>query len=325
MKKCEICGTFNFKENNYCTHCGNSLIIENICPYCGKVNSDDKSYCIKCFRQLKPVAISDFDTLFNKYNENLLINTKIDDKTYHQILVNIFKRLDYGSIRGSSIKSKILDLANNFTQCRTKSRGYERGFNFANAIFYDDRLDDSVQIATILHELAHYLLFDIVESLLCHILGVKPSSTIQSFVWFFLILPDISIMNEYCAHTVEGRFIPYGYQNYASFNNLVENSEIDDGTLQNMVVLGNSFANEMIVFLEKYIDEELRELIKLQYKKDLKSPKYESIMMETDVFLPLSVKNEFLIEKLVQTFKSVSINEEARNELEFIKEGLEES
>ena len=322
MKYCDICGTYNFKENNYCIYCGNKLIIENICQYCGKINGDSDSFCIECGQQIKPVAINDFDILFNQYNENLLLNYDLDDEKYHRILSDIFKRAEYSKISGISVKDKILNFANIFSECKTKSRGYERGFNLGNSIFYDDRLDDSIQIATIIHELSHYLLFEIVERVMCNIFDVKSTSTLQSFVWFFLILPDISIMNEYCAHTVEGRFIPYGYQNYASFNASVENSEIDDENLNDMIVLGNSFANELIVFLEKYIDNELRESIKLQYKKDLNEPKFDSIMFETDVALPLNIKNKFLVKKIYETFKFAS-NIEARKELEFIRESLD--
>ena len=78
----------------------------------------------------------------------------------------IFKRADYFEIYGDTIKNKILNFAGNFTECRTKARGYERGFIFlGNAIYYDDRLSDSVQIATIIHELAHYILFAIIENM----------------------------------------------------------------------------------------------------------------------------------------------------------------
>ena len=72
------------------------------------------------------------------------------------------------------------------------------------------------------------------------------------------MFPEFKIMSEYCAHTVEGRFIPYGYQNYGSFNSLVENCGFDEESLQTMIKLGNSFANEIIVYLEKYIDDDLR-------------------------------------------------------------------
>ncbi|WP_405321355.1 zinc ribbon domain-containing protein [Methanobrevibacter thaueri] len=324
MKTCDVCGTRNFKENNYCTHCGNKLILEHICPVCGEINSDAATHCIKCNNQLNPISIDDFDILFNDFNQNLLANANVDDSEYLELLSNIFVRADYIDIWGETTKNKILNLANIFTECKPKSRGYERGFIFlGTCIFYEDRLADSVQIATIIHELAHYFLFNIIESLLCDILKVKPSSVIQSFVWYFLMFPEFKIMSEYCAHTVEGRFIPYGYQNYGSFNSLVENCGFDEESLQTMIKLGNSFANEIIVYLEKYIDDDLRNEIKLQYRKDLTPPTNESILSETDDCFSITLKNKLLISMLGDVLKEVSNDKGARKELESIKDGIE--
>jgi len=324
LRECDICGTLNFKENNYCTHCGNKLITEHVCPVCGEVNGDHDKYCIKCGNQLNPISIDDFNILFSEFNRNLLLNASISDAEYDKILSNIFIRADYVDVWGDTVKNKILNLAGIFTECKTKARGYERGFIFVGTgIFYDDRLEDSVQIATIIHELAHYFLFAIVESILCDIFKVRTSSTLQSFVWYFLTLPEFKIMNEYCAHTVEGRFIPYGYQNYGSFNALVEQIGFDRDALKDMIVLGNSFANEIIVYLEKYIDDSLRNEIKLQYRKDLLSPSYESIFLETDEYYGLSMKNKVLISVLGDVLVEVSNNMEALKELESIKEGIE--
>ena len=324
MKTCDVCGTRNFKENNYCTHCGNKLILEHICPVCGEINSDVATHCVKCNNQLNPISIDDFDILFNDFNQNLLANANVDDSEYLELLSNIFVRADYIDIWGETTKNKILNLASIFTECKPKSRGYERGFIFlGTCIYYEDRLADSVQIATIIHELAHYFLFNIIESLLCDILKVKPSSVIQSFVWYFLMFPEFKIMSEYCAHTVEGRFIPYGYQNYGSFNSLVENCGFDEESLQTMIKLGNSFANEIIVYLEKYIDDDLRNEIKLQYRKDLTPPTNESILSETDDCFSITLKNKLLISMLGDVLKEVSNDNGARKELESIKEGIE--
>lgn len=324
MKTCDVCGTRNFKENNYCTHCGNKLILEHICPVCGEINSDAATHCVKCNNQLNPISIDDFDILFNDFNQNLLANANVDDAEYLELLSNIFVRADYIDIWGETTKNKILNLASIFTECKPKSRGYERGFIFlGTCIYYEDRLADSVQIATIIHELAHYFLFNIIESLLCDILKVKPSSVIQSFVWYFLMFPEFKIMSEYCAHTVEGRFIPYGYQNYGSFNSLVENCGFDEESLQTMIKLGNSFANEIIVYLEKYIDDDLRNEIKLQYRKDLTPPTNESILSETDDCFSITLKNKLLISMLGDVLKEVSNDNGARKELESIKEGIE--
>lgn len=319
---CDVCGTLNLEENNYCTHCGNKLIMEHVCPHCGEINPDNANFCIKCDNQINPIAIDDFDILFNEYNENLLLNAEISDSEYFEMLSNIFKRADYLDFSGNNVRDRILKLAGAFTQCKSKSRGHERGFTFLdNCIYYDDRLEDSTQIATIIHELAHYLLIDIVENLLCRIFNVRTSLTLETFVWYFLTLPEFKVMNEYCAHTVEGRFIPFGYQNYGSFNEVVNQLALDDDTLKKMVVFGNTFANEIIVYLEKYIDDDLREEIKLQYRKDLNYPSNDSIKIETKECLPTGVKNSYLLKVLYDVFKMAS-NEDVREELEFIKEGM---
>ena len=130
MKTCDVCGTRNFKENNYCTHCGNMLILEHICPVCGESNSDTATHCVKCASQLNPISIDDFDILFNDFNQNLLENSEVRDEDYLELLSNIFVRADYIDIWGETTKNKILNLASIFTECKPKSRGYERGFIF---------------------------------------------------------------------------------------------------------------------------------------------------------------------------------------------------
>lgn len=321
-----MCGTLNLKENNYCTHCGNKLIIEHICPYCGEVNLDYATHCVKCKSQINPIEIKDFDTLFSQYNENLLSNAQITDEKYNKLLKEVFIRADYIEVYGNTTKNKILNFAGVFTECKPKARGYERGFIFlGNGIYYDDRLEDAIQISTIIHELAHYLLFSIIETLLCDIFSIMPSTTLQSFIWYFLTLPEFKIMNEYCAHTVEGRFVPYGYQNYGSFNLLIKQMGLDEESVKGMVIFGNSFANEIIAYLEKYIDDDLRDEIKLQYRKDSIEPSYEEILTETSDSLPLSLKNRTLIQVLLDIFKESSKEIVVREELEGIKEMIEQN
>ncbi len=298
------------------------MIIEHLCPHCNEINPDNATYCINCGKQINPISIDSFDNLFTEYNLNLLSNATISDEEYNGLLKEVFLRAQYFDMHGDSIKDKILNFAGLFTHCYPKSRGYERGFIFlGNSIHYDDRLDDSVQIATIIHELAHYLLFNIIELLLCKIFDVETSTTLQSFVWYFLTLPEFEIMNEYCAHTVEGRFIPYGYQNYGSFNILVENAKMDDESVHTMKKFGNTFANELVIYLEKYIDEDLREEIKIQYKIDLKNPTYDSIFIETGDCYPLSFKNSAILGVLQNVFAEAS-DIKVREELEIIKEGI---
>ena len=321
MKECDICGTPNLKANNYCTHCGNRIAMDNICPFCGELNSDESSYCINCNKQIRPVSIDSFEKLFTDYNKLLLAKAEISDRDYMGIVLNIFKKLKFSKIVGYTPKEKILSLASVFVECRPKSRGMEFGNEMGHVLYYDERLDDSVQIATIIHELTHFLLFDIIESLLCHVFQVKHSSTLEGFVWYCLS-NDLALMNEYCAHTVEGRFIPHGYQNYASFNLLCENSNLDDQKIAILAVLGNTFANEIISQLEEYIDYDLREAIKLQYKKDLKNPDYNYEGFVSHECVDINVKNQIILNYLFDSFDEASDVNNHKN-LEFLKTGIE--
>ncbi len=321
MKECDLCGTPNLKTNNYCTHCGNRIAMDNICPFCGELNSDNSSYCVNCSKQIRPISIDDFEDLFTDYNKSLLAGAEISDKDYIGIVINIFKKLEFSKIIGYTPKEKILSLAGVFAECRPKSKGWDFGREMGYVLYYDERLEDSIQIATIIHELTHFLLFDIIENLLCSVFQVKHSSTLDAFVWYCLS-NDLALMNEYCAHTVEGRFIPHGYQNYGSFNQLCEESTLDDEQIGILVILGNSFANEIIIQLEKYIDYDLRESIKLQYKKDLKVPDYNPTGFVSNDAIIMNVKNQIILNYLFDCFEEAS-NPDEHEELEFLKRGIE--
>lgn len=321
MKQCGICGNFNDRANNYCTHCGNRIAMDNFCPFCGELNSDESSYCSNCNKQIRPVSIDSFEKLFTDYNKFLLANAEISDGDYMDILSNIFKKLSFSKIVGNTPKEKILSLASVFAECRPKSQGFELGHEMGHVLHYDERLDDSVQIATIIHELTHFLLFDIIESLLCKIFHVKHSYTLEGFVWYCLS-NDLALMNEYCAASVSKRFIPFGYHDYRSFNLLCDENEYSGEEIMMSAVLGNAFSNEIIVHLEYYIDHNLRESIKLQYKKDLMSPTSTDAYFASGECIPLDVKNTLILNDLFKIFEECfDINK--WDDLESIKEGIE--
>lgn len=324
MKNCEVCGTLNFKKNNYCTHCGCRIIGENICPYCGTKNPDSSSFCIKCNRKIDSIAIDDFDVFFNEHNRFLMLNGKITDDQYVDILKRMFKKLDYAEITGQTPKEKIIQIANVFTPVIPKSSGVAYGEYGVNVIFYDDRLDDSLQISTIIHELAHFLLFDFCVNSLCEILDVEESPVIKSFIEHFLTLPEIEIINEYCAHTVENRFIPFEFQNFKSFEKCVLDLGLNQQDIEDFVLLGNSYAKDFIHFLERYINEKLRQSIKLQFKRDFPNPKKEIVSYANNALLSIEEKNRLFISLMVYSFESLYNNEEARYELEYIKSKFED-
>lgn len=322
MKSCDVCGTFNLKENVYCTHCGAKILVENICPFCGHKNPDFNEYCVNCNKQITPVAIDSFDVLFSEYNRELIFNAEISFENYFSILERIFKKLDYYKITAKTPKDMILQIANVFTLVIPKSSGVVHGEMGNSIIYYDDRLDDSSQISAIIHELAHFLLFDISVNILCEILDVKASATIKSFIESFLIDPKMELMNEYCAHTVENRFIPLKFQNFSSFEICALNFGSEFEYMTEYVIMGNSFAKNIIIFLEKYIDEKFRKLIKLQFRNDEKKANEISSYAIDEYFSPEENIQKFIF-LMVGYFDELCKNKEAREELEYIKLNFE--
>ena len=329
MKECDVCGTFNLKGNKYCTHCGCYIIEENICPFCGYKNPDSQYYCINCSKQITPITIDSFDVLFSEYNYSLMNNANVFSVEYHEILESMFKKLNYVTINGKTPKEKIIQIASVFTSVIPKSSGINHGTFKNTMIFFDDRLDDSFQIGTIIHELAHYLLFELTVNILCKILNVNESPTLKAFADVFLSSPQLIGMNEFFAHTVENRYIPHDYLNFTSFNDLVLNSNYDiEGNLQYLFII-ISYAKDIISYLDMYIDEKLRELIKLQFRED-KPYHNRKILFEVEeveldeVEVDDDVKIKIFTLMMFEYFKMLYNNEEAREELEFIKNKFED-
>ncbi len=318
MKYCNICGTLNLDENNFCTHCGSDFTIEVLCPHCNSFNPCDGVFCIKCNRKINPIEINNFNAFFIEHNLSLIVGSDFSGDDYSLILDKIFKKLDYVNLGGLPLKNKILQIANSFTRVVTKSSGVSLGEYGVNIIFYDDRLDDSIQISTIIHELAHFLLFDIVVNILAYVFDIIPSPVLKSFVEYVLTLPEMEIINEYCAHTVQNRFIPHQYQSFDSFNSCVNKLDLGSEEIEDYMLLGNSFAGDIIDYLERYIDESLRESIRLQFKIDGVA-KSELIYQDFNGCLEVDEKIKYLIGVFASFFNIFLNNEEVREELEYVK------
>ncbi|MDO5849098.1 MAG: zinc ribbon domain-containing protein [Methanobrevibacter sp.] len=309
MKTCHICGTENFETNNYCVHCGNRITKINICPCCGEINDDMAKFCKYCSFQLNPIDIESFDDLFSEYNTQLLADYNLTPQMYVDILNSVFEKLKYTKVKGKTIKEKILNLCGVFARCYPKCREGELGHNFGNVIFYDERLDDSSQISALLHELAHCILFNLISSLLCEIFNVNHSPFIDSFVWFFLSNDDMLLLNEYCASTVSGRFVPYGFQDYGSFKAELKRREIDEQSLEKIIKLSINFSNEICSRLDNYIDEALREDIKFQFKLDQKAENSNAFDFEILSEFDFNDKNKLLLEYLLMYFVAARLPE----------------
>ena len=282
------------------------------CSKCGSENKDSLDKCEKCgeflikSEYLTTKKYESFEEIFS--DENFKFIDELTIEGYNTIIQNITDmghdhlKKYYQNInrRNLTILDKIKALTLAYCEINYKSSGAELGSYSFNSINVDDRLDDAKQIATLIHELSHHLFSEIFEQILMYLWRCDKSDAIEALAWFTLIGNPVTLLtNEYCAHTCEGRFVPHGYQNYGSFNAILTEEfdpEKDKEAIGLGLIFGNTIAQDILKILEDFIDYDLREEIKQQFKKDFTyPPKYDQILLESSEYLPEDVKIQNII------------------------------
>lgn len=284
------------------------------CSKCGSENKSTRKNCDKCGEYLlkpeffKPRSEERFSYMFSSKNKQAI--NEITIESYNTVINNIINmgraHLDYIinsnhiNVGELSILNKIALFTQAYAKITYKSTGADLGHYAFNSIAVDDRLFESQQIATLIHELTHHIFSEIIEELLMYVWECGKSEAIEAFAWFTVINNvQVTLTNEYCAHTVEGRFVPHGYQNYGSFNNILNehfNPETDKEKVDLALLFGNTLAYDIIYILEGFIGQGLREEIKQQFKEDTFPPRYNQILLETDGIMSDEVKIKVLTE-----------------------------
>ena len=158
------------------------------------------------------------------------------------------------------------------------------GYFESDVISIDDRQTDSLQITTLIHELSHFLIQEILIHILCKLLDATRNSFTESLLTFILSYAHFTqLIDEYAAHNVEGRFTIFGFQDYSSFTQ-IEQSMDGEMTAEEIEItksIGNTFALSIKEILESLIDRQMREEIKEQFLKDvMERPNYRALEME---------------------------------------------
>lgn len=279
------------------------------CPKCGRKYGDDENFCLECavkLRAIKDVDISEMElnphfeflgeNCFHEFGEILtegnLEKIAVENFDVEDIAAKIrkiaFRRLD-AAIKDNgiyldslSVADKILLFAKAFVDVENKSYGPELGYYKFNRIYIDDRQSDALKITTTLHELTHFLIKEIMTHVLCSIWNCTKTHKIESVAAFILSYSPITgLVDEYAAHTVEGRFTLYGFQDYSSFLSLEKTIDLDKTEIEMLKTIGNTFANIIKDILESFIDADMLDEIKGQFAKDiLDRPDYTNLVYE---------------------------------------------
>ena len=237
------------------------------------------------------------------YQYNTLINNIID--TAREIFTETIKN-NFINFNSLLILDKVILISKSFVDVSYKSEGEELGEYSLNSIVIDDRLFNAQRITTLLHELSHHLLAEIFEQYLMVKLNCEKTEVIEEFIADFLEEDEYYLLDEYCAHTVEGRFTPHGYQDYSSYNVLVSNlsKKFSPAFLDLLIQLGNTFSKDLLLILESFIDEGLRDEITQQFKNDINfKPGYQDISLECKEVFADYEKLDILDENLIEYFE----------------------
>lgn len=284
------------------------------CPKCHKKYPEKENFCFECAVALKQITDVNVRaikinpkftiTKTNTYNdfkeiltESNLANISSNDFDIDEIVKNIkvtaLKRLD-STIKENDILLEDLNIlekailfVKSFVDVEYKSYGPELGYYEFNKIYIDDRQTNALQITTLLHELAHFLNKEIFVHVLCELLDCSKTTKIESIATYILTYSPLNqLIDEYAAHTVEGRFTLYGFQDYSSFLNIQKTIDLPDEEIEMLKTIGNSLANIIKDILESFIDSELLEDIKTQFRKDIMDrPDYKNLLLENCTML----------------------------------------
>ena len=286
-----------------------------VCPKCGEKYPDSENVCFDCLVHLKNISdsVDVFDIEFNPHFivegsdsydgfENLLCadnlakikEFRFNHQDYLDVLHNIKSQafrnfddlvknneIDFDEL---NIADKIILFAKSFVKVKYKSSGGQLGYFEDNTIYIDDRQTKSLQITTMIHELSHFLIQEILSEILCKLLDCNKNRFIEEVVIFILsYTPFTQLIDEYAAHNVEGRFTLFGFQDYSSYKQIEAslNGEMDGDEIEITKSIGNTFSLSIKDILESLIDRDLREEIKDQFLADtLDKPNYDALKME---------------------------------------------
>lgn len=291
--------------------------LTKICPKCGEKYPEYENFCFECNVKLKDIesfdvkaitveheftctgseTLDEFEDILTQ--ENLIrINEfqfemadfdKIIKSIQSTALKNLDKAIKDNKIRldDLTILEKVILFTKAFVDVEYKSYGAELGYYSFNKIHVDDRQLDSLQITTMLHELTHFLNKEMLTHILCNLLDVSKTREMESIIAFILSFSSENcLIDEYAAHTVEGRFTLFGYQDYSSFLSIQKTIERTDDEIEMLKTIGNSLANVIKGIMESFIDDDLLFEIKAQFRQDiLDDPNYAQLRLENCTLL----------------------------------------
>ena len=299
VKICKGCGSKYPEDYNFCIKCEWDEPLVKFAdpkPHIDEIKelkfNPNKKYNFKkhvnCFYELDELLCDENIKKLEEFNftqgdyDQIISNIII---TYKKIL-NYFIKVYEIDFENLHILDKLLLFSKSFVKTEYKSvDGKNAGYYRFNNIYIDVRMEPANEIATIIHELTHFLLSEILEQCLSTILNTDKTDIIEAFICYMLY-DDIfnNLIDEYCAYSVEGKFAILGYVDCGSYELILQQLLNDEYNQEDVIAanaIGNTFASHIYSIISTFIDDELRydiykEFNKLTCEKNYTWVKYET-------------------------------------------------
>lgn len=282
------------------------------CSICGYENNSNSTICQRCNEIL--------------HNDSILSNSKqlnsigqLFDNQYHQRLNDAILTLDsYEVIIQNIIESgenrliyrknmtpleRVIAIAKAYSIVITKEVGNNYGEYAYNVICIDKTFDSSIQIATIIHELTHHLFNEILKQILIYVWNVKKSPLVDAFVQTMVSLPPVLLASEYCASKSEEKYLPKEYVSYSSFNQIASDLNYDDKIILNTFIIANGISESIIGILSNFIDTQLEDKIKQEFRKNNTEQIANPICIEDRKVNNFILRNAYLMNMLIESYE----------------------
>lgn len=247
------------------------------CSYCGTENYPLLKYCINCGSVLKSRRIkdgaeyNDSDTFFTNENLSKLVDTELTEDIYNKIIRSIrdMGLMNLNRYSNEPCLNKLIKLVKQYSKVGYDKADGVYGYYNYNSIYIDNDLNESMKICTLIHELSHHLFSEIFEQLIMYFLDSRKTDFIEGFVAYMVLIDQYhKVANEYLAYTCEGYFTNNIAKDYESVVQILAMNNLDSNIVEQMYVLGNSIADDIINILKTFFDENFLKEINYIFKKD---------------------------------------------------------
>ena len=297
------------------------------CTECGEENYPLNTMCKKCNAPLVTYKI-DYGNVINSFDELLtddaverIENTEIPISFYEYVKEIIVKKCDNIDFSEDiNVYEKILRICRYYTNIIPNDQigGYGE-YNF-NSIVFNPSFSRSQQCATLIKYLAVDIHIEIMEYLFMYIFDVKNNVYLKSLINFSRNNILELFIEKYYQVRVESHFIPEEYHNYEEIDrfyldHVVYNKHFSEEIFVQNLIIGNSYAHEIISILEKVITEDIRNELADEFIYDNESKGNDLKSYESSELVDCEQILKTSKDSIVKTINYLRESEEARQEL----------